>query len=72
MSKVQAYLLSTDDFLKRDVEKFIERNNLIPIKVHKTELYWRIRMIQPKYTSKIKYRTKLLSQHPLIKAVVMI
>ena len=37
MSKVQAYLLSTHDFIKRDVEKFIERNNLIPIKVHKTE-----------------------------------
>ena len=72
MSKVQAYLLSTRDFIKRDVERFINQHDLLPIKVHKTELYWRIRMIQPKYTSKIKYRTKLLSQHPLIKAVVMI
>ena len=72
VSRIQAYLLSTKDFIKRDVESFIERNDLLPLKVHKTENFWRLRMIKPKYSSKIKYRTKVLCEKPLIKAVVII
>ena len=55
-SNIQSLLFDRTVFTKRDVENFLKRNNILPIKpMHITQKYYRCRLLNPNY-SKFYYR----------------
>ena len=50
MTGIQALLFDRNYFTKQEVRRFIEKNNLHPVKqIHTTDTYYRVRLISPDY-----------------------
>ena len=70
--KIQALLFNKNDFTKNDAIHWLERHNIMYLKIHTTNVYHRARLIQPKYGINYKYRTITFSDFPNIKAILQI
>lgn len=55
---MQALLFKKEHFTKRQVQQFLRRHNIVPLKaIHTTNKYYRVRLLQPIYDNHHYYRT---------------
>jgi hypothetical protein len=70
MSRIQAFLFPKEHYRKVDVNNFIRKNKIVPLKaIHTTKYYHRLRLINP--SSKYSYRTITIDPKTGLKAVIM-
>ena len=57
-SAIQALMFDKNYYNKRQVQQFLKRNNITPLKaIHTTNKYHRVRLLQPIYDNHHYYRT---------------